>query len=78
MDDKTNLPLHWIKTASKSRPNTFYYFNTKTNESTWKMPSPTKKTNVKSNKKMENIKSAEDRVINAFKNGSKLNFLISV
>lgn len=73
MDDKKNLPPNWIKTESKSRPNTFYYFNTKTNESRWTYPitspsPPKKKTTAKI---IENIKTAENRVINAFKNGSK-------
>lgn len=74
MDDTNNLPPNWIKTESKSRPNYFYYFNTKTSESRWTFPSPPKKTNVKANKGPENIRIAEDRVINAFKNGSKFFF----
>lgn len=73
MDDEKDLPPNWIKVKSKSRPDSIYFFNTKTKESKWEMkdlfPSPPK--NPKSSKTMESIRNAEDRVINAFKNGSK-------
>lgn len=71
MNKEEKLPQNWIKTESKSRPNTFYYFNTKTSESKWTFPSPPKIPSQKSNKTTETLKAAEDRVINAFKNGSK-------
>lgn len=76
MDDEKELPSNWIKVESKSRPGSIYFFNIKTKESKWE--SPPKIPNVKSSKSVESIRSAEDRVINAFKNGSKFNFLDQV
>lgn len=32
------LPENWIKKESRSHPGKSYYFNTKTNESSWKFP----------------------------------------
>lgn len=76
MNEEKDLPQNWIKTQSKSRPGTFYYFNIKTKESKWEFPSPPKIRNAKSSKSTESIKKAEDLVISAFKNGSKFFFSI--
>lgn len=33
-----DLPIHWIKEQSTSRPNQSYYFNTRTGQSQWTLP----------------------------------------
>lgn len=38
------LPDDWIRKESSSRPNRFYYFNTKTGKSQWVPPNPKSKT----------------------------------
>ena len=43
-----DLPEGWIKKESKSRQGKFYYFNTRTNESSWEKPSSSKKGKRKS------------------------------
>lgn len=35
---KYKLPKDWITVNSKSHPDRVYYFNVKTNQSTWKQP----------------------------------------
>ncbi|KAK9300843.1 hypothetical protein QLX08_006557 [Tetragonisca angustula] len=35
---KRNLPKNWVVRSSKSRPDRIYYFNVKTNQSSWEMP----------------------------------------
>lgn len=58
MSDKKNFGDGWIRKESKSKPNQYYLFNTKTGESQWEK-SPTtdglKKTELQSKeKKIEN------------------------
>ncbi|XP_053698262.1 nucleolar and coiled-body phosphoprotein 1 [Sabethes cyaneus] len=36
--DADPLPAHWSKVASKKRPGLFYYFNSKTKQSSWQHP----------------------------------------
>lgn len=43
MGSADHLPDEWIRKESTSRPNRFYYFNTKTGKSQWE--SPKKETN---------------------------------
>lgn len=34
------LPRHWVRRESHSRPGNFYYFNTRTKETSWARPAP--------------------------------------
>lgn len=51
MGSVTKLPSGWIRKESRSRPNTFYFFNTATGKSQWH--SPASSNNSKSEKGKE-------------------------
>lgn len=52
MGSVEKLPVGWIRKESRSRPNSFYYFNTTTGTSQWHSPA------VSTNEKSKEIKSA--------------------
>lgn len=56
-----NVNGGWIRKESKSRPNHFYYFNTKTGESRWdeSASATTKKSPEKNNTKLDGVKSVK-------------------
>lgn len=41
MSTPERLPDGWIRKESRSRPNRFYYFNTKTGKTQWEQPADT-------------------------------------
>ncbi|CAD1480610.1 unnamed protein product, partial [Heterotrigona itama] len=65
---KRNLPKNWVVRSSKSHPDKIYYFNVKTNQSSWEMPTndrteQVEKKSVQSSKKCKqshNMKSQKD------------------
>lgn len=52
---KPNLPNDWIVVNSESHPDRVYYFNVRTNKSSWEQPLP-EETNMVSRKKARNSK----------------------
>lgn len=55
----------WIRKESRSRPNQFYYFNTKTGESRWDGETESSSASEKSKKLSEKIhKNSEDKNVN--------------
>lgn len=68
-----DLPENWIRRESKSRPNQFYYFNTKTNVSQWKRPADATKNKKEKipNSTTKRSKEKEFDESNRFKIGSK-------
>ncbi|XP_043514148.1 transcriptional protein SWT1 isoform X1 [Frieseomelitta varia] len=65
---KCNLPKNWVVRSSKSRPDRIYYFNVKTNQSSWEMPTNGRTEQVekklvqspKKHKQSYNMKSQKD------------------
>ncbi|KAI4485693.1 hypothetical protein M0802_012597 [Mischocyttarus mexicanus] len=58
-----NLPKHWVKVKSKTHIDRVYYFNTKTNESSWKEPTEDD-TNMAPSKETRNVKKRKINVEN--------------
>ncbi|KOX69395.1 hypothetical protein WN51_05558 [Melipona quadrifasciata] len=65
---KCNLPKNWVTRSSKSHPDRIYYFNVKTNQSSWEMPTNDRTEQVKKklvqspkkHKQSHNMKSQKD------------------
>lgn len=65
---KCNLPKNWVARSSKSHPDRIYYFNVKTNQSSWEMPTNDRTEQVKKklvqspkkHKQSHNMKSQKD------------------
>lgn len=58
MGSVTKLPSGWIRKESRSRPNTFYFFNTATGKSQWHSPASSNSSSVSSagSSKSEKVK----------------------
>lgn len=72
MGSMEKLPDGWIRKESRSRPNNFYYFHTKTGKSQWISPADNTNEKSKDTKNAHNVRTNEKTITkNDVKTGTR-------